>query len=125
MTSTLDLARQFMAAAEAGDIAAARTCFHPDAGTWHNYDRATQTLDQNMKLLAWMASKCTSRHYDITRLEEIDGGYLQQHTLRVVMNDGTEAETDAIAVVTVEDGKIRLIEEYIDPAPLAGLANQR
>ena len=124
MSETLELARRFMQAAGDGDIDAARACFHPDAGIWHNFDNATQTVDENLRLLAWMAHRCSERTYVLHRQEEIAGGWLQQHRLDVVMNDGTEASTEALAVVSVSDGRITKIEEYLDPTPLAALATQ-
>ncbi len=118
---TLKFARHFIDCVEAGDKEAARKCFHEDAGIWHNYDGVTQTLDQNMMVLENIVKKTRSRKYDYKRLEEIEGGYLQQHTLRVVTNDGKELAAEAIAVVFVDNGKIRRIEEYLDPTPLSAL----
>ncbi|WP_165793781.1 nuclear transport factor 2 family protein [Hyphococcus luteus] len=118
---TLELARHFIDCIERGDLDAARACFHEDAGIWHNYDGVTQTVDQNMRVAANIVDKTRSRKYDYKRLLEIDGGYLQQHTLRIVAQDGKELAAEAIAVVLVEDGKIKRIEEYLDPTPLAPL----
>lgn len=118
---TLSLARHFIDCIENGDETGARACFHPDAGIWHNYDGVTQTLDQNMAVFMNIVTKTKSRKYEYKRLEEIEGGYLQQHTLRVVTNGGEELAAEAIAVVLVDDGKIRRIDEYLDPTPLASL----
>lgn len=118
---TLELARHFIDCIESGDLDAARACFHDDAGIWHNYDGVTQSVDQNMAVAASIIGKTKSRKYDYKRLVEIDGGYLQQHTLRVVTQDGKELAAEAIAVVVVEDGKIKRIEEYLDPTPLSAL----
>lgn len=115
--STLDLARQFIDAVEAGDADAARAVLAPNAGIWHNFDQITQTVDENMSLMAWMKGKAQSRHYDIKRLEEIKGGYLQQHVLRMVNQAGEKIEMPACVIATVADGKIQRIEEYLDPAP--------
>lgn len=119
--SALDLANKFKSRLEAGDEPGARACFRPDAGIWHNYDRRTQTVDQNMATFKNIISKTKSRTYDIQRMVEIPGGWLQQHILRVVTLDDKTIEADAIAVVLVEDGKIARIEEYLDPTPLATL----
>lgn len=118
---TLELAKHFIDCIEGGDLEAARACFHDDAGIWHNYDGVTQSVDQNMAVAANIIGKTKSRKYDYKRLEEIEGGYLQQHTLRVTTQDGQELAADAIAVVEVVDGKIKRIEEYLHPAPLAPL----
>jgi ketosteroid isomerase-like protein len=113
----LELARHFIAAIEAGDTETARACFTSDARIWHNFDDHAQTVDENMKLLGWMMKKAANRQYEITRLEEIEGGYLQQHVLRLTNHAGEEAAMHACVVVAVSDGKISRIEEYLDPAP--------
>ena len=120
MTS-LELARRFMASCEAGDIDGATACFHEDAEIWHNFDGVTKTVGHDMAILKRIHEVTKSCRYDIRRLEEISSGYLQQHTLRLETKDGKKAETESVAVVTVEDGRIRRIEEYLNPAPLAAL----
>lgn len=119
--SNLDLAHKFKAYLEAGDEPGARSCFKPDAAIWHNYDGKTQTVDQNMSTFRNIVSKTKSRRYDIKRLIDIPGGFLQQHVLRVETHDDRNLAADAIAIVVVEDGKIVRIEEYLDPSPLATL----
>lgn len=118
---TLEFARHFIDRVEAGDVEGARNCFHADAGIWHNYDGVTQTVDQNMAVLTSIVAKTKSRKYEYKRLEEVEGGYLQQHTLRVVTNEGQELTAEAIAIVLVDSGKIRRIDEYLDPTPLVAL----
>lgn len=117
----LELARHFIAAVEAGDVETARACFAPHAEIWHNFDGASQTVDENLAVLRWMMRRATRRSYEITRLEEIPGGYLQQHLLRVTDAAGREHVVPACAVVTLEGGRIRRIEEYLDPTPLGAL----
>lgn len=119
---TLELARHFIASVEAGDVEAARACFTEDARIWHGFDDVDQTVDQNMALLEWMMRKARKRSYEITRLEEIPGGYVQQHVLRLESHAGEEIVMYACAIVTVVEGRISRIEEYLDPAPTARLA---
>ena len=120
---TLALARRFIEAIEVGDADAARDCLAPDAGVWHNFDDKTQTVDENLALLGWMVKHADERRYEITRLEAIEGGYLQQHVLRVRTKSGREIVAHACVVVTVSDGRIQRIEEYLDPSALAQLAS--
>ena len=120
---TFALARRFIGAIEAGDVEAVRACLAPHAGIWHNFDDKTQTVDENLALLGWMMKNAEKRHYEITRLEEIAGGYLQQHVLRITTKKGEELVMHACVVVTVADGRIQRIEEYLDPAPAARLSS--
>ncbi len=112
---TLELARHFVGAIETGDIDAVRACYADGAQIWHNFDDIDQSVDENMKVLEWMKRQATSRKYEIIRLEEIAGGYLQQHVLRLVNRAGEELSMPACLIVTVENGKIRRLEEYLDP----------
>ena len=115
---TIELAKAFIRCVEAGDVAGARSHHHEDSRVWHNFDNATQTIDENMAVLERMIEKCTKREYIIHRLEEISTGYLQHHTLQITANDGQVYSTSAAAIVTVRDGKIAMIEEWIDPTPI-------
>ena len=120
---TLELARRFVTALEVGDVEAARACLAPEARIWHNFDDRSQTVDENLALLAWMMRHADKRSYEITRLEEIAGGYLQQHVLRITNKAGEELAMHACVVVSVADGRIQRIEEYLDPAPAARLSS--
>lgn len=118
---TLDLARHYMTCVQAGDVPGARSCLHPDARIWHNYDGVTQTVDEHMGTLAYLLENSTGLEYIIHRLEEIEGGYLQQHTLNLTAKSGDILSTEALALITVEDGKIARIDEWLDPSPFAPL----
>lgn len=116
--SHLDIARKFNAALEDGNVDAARGCLHPDANIWHNFDLKEQSVDENMQLFGWMIKKAKSRHYEVFHLEEMQHGYLQRHILHIENQAGEKAKTHACAYITVENGLITRIDEYIDPAPL-------
>jgi ketosteroid isomerase-like protein len=111
----IEFARQFVKLIEAGDIDTVRACYAEDAEIWHNFDQVEQTVDENMKVLEWMKQKSSSRKYEISRLERIRGGYVQQHILRIVTLAGDEIEMPACLIVALKDGKITRLEEYLDP----------
>lgn len=113
-----DVAPRFMAAVEAGDVDAARACMQPDAKIWHNYDNIEQTVDENMALLERMIDACEKRHYDITRLEPTSDGYVQRHCLYMTTKSGIDVKTNALALITVKNGKISYIEEFLDPSAI-------
>ena len=116
------VANRFLDALNAGDVEAARACYHPDAEIWHDFDGVTQTVDQNMQLMAVMGKRASRRAYVIRRLEPIEGGYLQQHTLELTTLAGQDLVAEAVALVRVgDDGLIHRLDEWINPAPLAPL----
>ena len=119
--TVLELAKKYMNALSAGDVAGARSCLHPDARIWHNYDGAEQSVDENMGTFKFLLQKSTELSYDIHRMEEIEGGYLQRHTLNITSVAGDKLSSEALAMIFVEGGQITRIEEFIDPAPFAPL----
>ena len=117
-----DVAQRFLDALNAGDVAGARACYHPDAEIWHDFDGVTQTVEQNLHLMAAMGKRASRREYVVRRLEAIDGGYLQQHTLEITTRSGQDLTAEAVALVQVgDDGLIHRLDEWINPAPLAPL----
>ena len=114
------VAQQFIDAITVGDIDATTACYEPDAEIWHNFDGITQTVDENLALMNAMTKRVVGRRYVIRRLEPIEGGYLQQHTLELDLPDGQTVRTEAVAIVAVSGrGLISRIDEWLDPAPLA------
>ena len=119
--SVRELAKKYMDYLGARDAAGARSCLHPEARVWHNFDGVEQSVDENMATFEYLLQKSTALSYDIHRMEEIDGGYLQRHTLKITSTAGDELSSEAMAVISVKDGKITYIEEFIDPSPFAPL----
>jgi ketosteroid isomerase-like protein len=118
---TLDFARHFVGCIEKGDLEGVRKCYAPGATIWHNFDDVDQNVEENLKVLAWIVRKATDRRYEILRLEEIEGGYLQQHALHLTSQSGEKLVMHACLVVRLEEGRIRRLEEYVDPAPASRL----
>lgn len=118
----LDLAERFVAALETGDADTVRAFYAPDAKLWHNTDGIEQTVDQNMKVLAWITRKLPNRTYRIVRREALSDGFLQQHVLEAALPDGTAFKMSACVVVRVQDGVITRLDEYLDSAEAAVLS---
>jgi ketosteroid isomerase-like protein len=122
MTDALDLAQRFFAAVEAGDIDQIRAIYAPDAVIWHNHDRKEQTVEENLKVLKWVARNLTKRRYLVQRRVAIPGGFLQQHVLQAETVGGPFS-MPACIVVEVKDGRISRLDEYLDSAQAAHLTN--
>ena len=122
-TSALDLAKRLFAAITAGDVDAARAIYAPDAIIWHNNDGATQTVDQNLATLAWIAGNVKDFRYEDVRCEATDSGFVEQHITRGITPKGTEFAFPACIVGTIVDGRITRIDEYLDSAHLAVFAS--
>lgn len=117
----VDLAQRFVAAIQAGDAAAVRAFYAPDAKIWHNIDDVEQTVDQNLKSLAWFVRTLPDRIYRVQRIAPLPDGFLQQHVLEATLPNGERWAMDACVVVRIENGKIVRLDEYLDSAKTAQL----
>jgi ketosteroid isomerase-like protein len=129
--STLDtsateaLADLLVGSIVAGDIDTLRErVYQPDVVIWHNFDQVEQRLEDNMKVMAWMGKRLQSMSYDEIRRQVTPNGFVQQHVLRGTTADGTTIEVPACLVVTVTDGKISRLDEYLDTAQVAALSRR-
>lgn len=120
---TAALADRFFAAIEAGDIAAVRGLYADDAVIWHNFSGSGQSPDENVRVLAWMCARTVARRYEVTRREPVAGGFMQSHVLHLELADGQRLGMPACLLVTVADGRIARLEEYLDPAQSAPLVH--
>lgn len=121
----LDFAARYIGAVQAGDMDAVRACYAPDAKLWHNTDGIEQTVEENMKLLAWMIRMIPERNYRIVRREALADGFVQQHVLEANLPNGEAWTMEACAVVRVKDGVIVRLDEYIDSAQFKTLLDAR
>ena len=110
------LADRLMRAIETGDLETARACYGPDARIWHNFDGLAQTVDENLRTLKWMDKRLTNRRYEVLSRHVFEGGYVQQHVLHGTLNNKEAFTMPACLVVTVKDGKIARLDEYLDTA---------
>jgi ketosteroid isomerase-like protein len=118
----LALADRFMTAIETGDADTVRSCYAPDALIWHNNDGVEQTVEQNLKVLSWIARKLPGRRYRVLRREALKDGFLQQHVLEADLPDGTAWAMPACVVVRMAGGYITRLDEYLDSAHAAALS---
>ena len=109
------LAASLFAAIEAGDVDTLRRLYAPDAVIWHNFDGVEQTVEDNLVVLAWITDTLADRRYEDVRRVVVDDGFVQQHVLRG-QAPGGRLELPAMMRVTVADGRVTRIDEYLDPA---------
>jgi ketosteroid isomerase-like protein len=118
--SALEVAERLFTALEAGDVEAVRALYAPEARVWHNFDGVEQTVEENLRTLAWFARNVPGRRYEEVRRQATATGFVQQHVLRGTAPGG-KLEMPACIVATVVDGKITRIDEYLDTAQSAVL----
>jgi ketosteroid isomerase-like protein len=119
--SALALAERFFDAMARGDVEAVRATYAPGASVWHNVDGVYQTVDENLRLMEWMARKLTGLHHESVRREATATGFVQEYVMRATNRSGATVELPACIIATVEDGQITALREYLDSAHAAGL----
>ncbi len=117
----IEFAGRFLGAIERGDVDAVRALYHPDAKVWHNNDGIEQSVDDNLKVLGWMARTLATRHYRVIRREALSDGFVQQHVLETTLPNGRTWDLDACVIVRVVDGLVVRLDEYLDSAKVAEL----
>ena len=119
--TTDEIASRLFAAIEAGDADTVRSLYSPDVEIWHNTDELVQGRDDNLSTLGWLAANLPGLEYtDIRRAETADG-FVQQHVLRATNRAGEEIGVPACLVVTIADGVITRLDEYLDSAAVTRL----
>ena len=114
MSDHLSIAERLFAAVAAGDVAAVRALYAPEARIWHNVDNVAQTAEENLVVLQWVASHIRGLRYEEVRRQATADGFVQQHVLRGTVGDGVPVEIPACLVATIRDGRITRLDEYLD-----------
>jgi ketosteroid isomerase-like protein len=104
---------RFYGALEAGDVAAARARCAPDAVFWHSFDAVAQDLELAAKGWSGMVDHFSEHRVVDVRRQEIPGGLVQRHLLVLAGSGGRQGKPCCI-FVTVRDGLITRLDEYVD-----------
>jgi len=103
-------------AIEAKDPEAVAALYADDIQVWHNFSNTCQDKAANLETLTGLCSNVPEIHYDVAERRLLDDGrVLQRHVLRAG-NGEQEVQIPACIFVTVRDGRIAAIHEYLDTA---------
>jgi ketosteroid isomerase-like protein len=118
----IDAADRLFTAISAGDVAAVAALWSDDVTVWHTGDTRDNDKARAVKVIEWYVRVTTQRRYEVLDRQVFDGGFVQQHILHSSTGRGDEVTLRVCLVVKMgEDGLIRRIDEYLDPAELAPL----
>lgn len=117
----VEIARALTARLLAGDLESVAALYHDDAIVWRNVDGRELVKKQMLKVVAFLASEVKELAYTDVRVQGTSAGFVQQHTLCGVAPSGEKVRVHACLVATVEAGRIRRLDEYLDSAALAPL----
>jgi ketosteroid isomerase-like protein len=117
----LALADRLFTAVEAADMDTVREIYAPDAVVWHNTDGIEESVEQNLRVLAWITKVVTDLRYDVVRQMATSEGFVSQHVARGTLPNGRELNLPACIICTVIEGRISRLDEYIDSRHISAL----
>lgn len=118
---TFAFADRYFQAVFSGDLATLRTLYAPDAVIWHNNDRREINVDENLALVEWFAKNLPDQKCEVIRREALPDGFLQQDLLTATLPDGSPFSHTACVIVTLRDGLVARVDEYIDSTEMQPL----
>ena len=113
---TADVIDRFYDALTRGDIAGARACVTDDLVVWHSFDRIPVGLDEAMAGWVDMIANFPERWFVDVRRSPVPGGWVQRQQMVGRTASGTRMAWPVCLVVTLRDGLVARIDEYIDRA---------
>jgi len=113
-TSALQVAARLFESIESKRVDAVSALYADDVAIWHNFSNAEQTKAENLKTLEGLANSVESLHYEVLERMLLGDRVLQRHNLRCRTRTGEEVVIPACIFITVLDGLIHRIDEYLD-----------
>jgi ketosteroid isomerase-like protein len=116
------LADRMARAYEHGDLDGVAACYAPDALLWHNFDGSEQTVAEQLDATRWLRENLKDLKYEVIARHFFDGGYVRQQVVHgTLVKDGEPFIMPTCMNVTVHDGLVTRLDEYLDSAHLQPL----
>ena len=123
--TNFDVANRFFNALLAGDGTALNGLFSRDAVVWTNFSGQEQQRREFLPRFAALAATVPGLHFENVRRTATAAGFVEQHTLCGDTPEGGKLAAHGCFIVTVVDGRITRLNEYIDSVQLGPLARRR
>ena len=114
-----DVAERFKRGAETRDISILEPLYHPDATFWNNVLGRTSTTRDVLELTRLESQRIDEYLFEDVRCTGTDDGFVLQITVTGRTHTGEQFRVPGCLVVTVDDGRIRHIDEYVDSSQAA------
>jgi ketosteroid isomerase-like protein len=116
MATPKEIAAALHVALETGQVESLAPLLANDAIVWHNSDRLSLTKDQALPRIGGAARLAEAVHVDVINMQESRYGFVEQIVLRgTVRANGSPLELHNCLVVSLEEGLVTRIDEYVDP----------
>jgi len=114
--SALDTAAKLFEHIQAKNVEGVGALYADDVEVWHNFDDAIQTKAENLKTLEGLTKAVHRITYHVIERHDLGGRIVQRHNLECRTADGNTFVIPACIFITVADGRITRIDEYLDSA---------
>ena len=114
--TAIEVAQQLFENIEAKRVEGVSALYADDILVWHNFSNTTQPKTENLQTLDGLTRNVAQIRYDVTERVLLGDRVMQRHLLRCRISTGEEFVIPACIFVTVRDGKITRIDEYLDTA---------
>lgn len=115
--SALTVADRLFECIELGDPEGVDALYAPDIEVWHNFSNAAQSKAENLKTLTGLIGSVATIEYEVKERMSLDENrVLQRHDLHCTTRGGERHTIPACIFITVKNGRIVRIDEYLDSA---------
>lgn len=122
VSTVLGVADRLFGAIENSDVAGVEQLFSPDIAVRKSGDDRDNDRRRSVRIIGWFIDSTTDRRYEVLDRQLFEGGFVQQHILHARGRNGAPVAMRVCIVIKVgADGLITRIDEYFDPADIAGL----
>jgi len=118
--NTTELCEELFEALAAGDDERVRALCTPDMKAKQN-GNPPMDLDSLLKFTQAVLRVVHDFRYEDAVRSETANGFVEEHSVRGVLPDGSDLDLAACVVADVRDGKICGLREYLDTAAASGL----
>lgn len=115
-----ELARALFKAFEDGDADAVRDLCAPDFEARQN-DNPAITLEPLLEFALAVLKVVKNFRYEEAVRSETSSGFVEEHSVRGTLPDGSDLDLRVCVVAEVRDGKVANVREYFDSGTAAGL----
>ena len=118
--NNVDLAAALFAALASGDAEAVRSLCAPNLQASQNRG-PNMSVDALLEFTQAVLAVVPDFHYEKARRVATDTGFVEEHSVRGTLPDGSALRLAACVVADVENGRITHLREYLDGAAARGL----
>jgi ketosteroid isomerase-like protein len=105
----------YFSAVENGDFDALDRIYDANVRIWHNFSGATQPRDVNIDTLRQVSEE-GSLNYAVLERRIVGDRVIQRHNVHFTSRAGATVTMPAAIFITVDNGRITEIDEYVDGA---------